>query len=166
VKRGTVSASGNAAAGTAHAISLTADAETIGVGSERALPGGARQCTRIVVLRPRIGIDEVGRAWEELDSVERDVRIGGVRFEVSRGKGRCLATHANPRTGERDHQIMTTLTHAFGQKRPTFAVSLRVVDAGVIRLGDEVEVAEVLFRALGQTAPNPCIRGASVGCQR
>jgi hypothetical protein len=52
-----------------------------------------------------------------------------------------LATHANPRTGERDHQIMTTLTHAFGQKRPTSAVSLRVVDPGVIRVGDEVEVA-------------------------
>jgi hypothetical protein len=36
--------------------------------------------------------------------------------------------------------LMTTLTHAFGQKRPTFAVSLRVVDPGVVRLGDEVEV--------------------------
>ena len=79
--------------------------------------------------------------WEELDWVDRGVRIGGVRFEVSRGKGRCLATHANPRTGERDDQIMTTLTRAFGQKRPTFAVSLREVEPGVIRLGDEVEVA-------------------------
>ena len=92
-------------------------------------------------LRFRSNIAVEGLApWEELDWVERRVRIGGVRFEVSRGKGRCLATHANPRTGERDHQIMTTLTHAFGQNRPTFAVSLRVVDPGVVRLGDEVEV--------------------------
>jgi uncharacterized protein YcbX len=98
--------------------------------------------TDLSELRFRSNVAVEGlEAWEELDWVERGVRIGGVRFEVSRGKGRCLATHANPRTGERDHQILTTLTHAFGQKRPTFAVSLRAVDPGVIRLGDEVEVA-------------------------
>ena len=73
--------------------------------------------------------------WEELDWVERGVRIGGVRFEVSRGKGRCLATHANPRTGERDHQIMTTLTHAFGQKRPPAVLG----DPVVLMLGQDAD---------------------------
>lgn len=76
--------------------------------------------------------------WQELDWVGRSIRIGATEFEVSRVKRRCLATHANPVTGERDCQVLTTLTHAFGQENPTFAVSLRVATPGVIHLGDEV----------------------------
>lgn len=79
--------------------------------------------------------------WEELGWVGKQVRIGTMVLRVSRVKGRCLATHANPITGERDRQILTTLTHAFGQDNPTFAVSLApATGAGSIALGDAVTV--------------------------
>jgi hypothetical protein len=51
---------------------------------------------------------------------------------------RCLATHANPETGQRDRPILTTLTHAFDQENPTLAVGLVPEGAGSIRLGDRV----------------------------
>ena len=81
---------------------------------------------------------KVSNLRQELDWVGRSIRIGATESEASRVKRRCLATHANPVTGERDCQVLTTLTHAFGQKEPTFAVSLRVATPVVIHLGDEV----------------------------
>ncbi len=56
---------------------------------------------------------------------------------------RCLATHANPATGERDLPLMTTLTATFAQERPTFGVALVPTGAGGdIRLGDAVQLVE------------------------
>ena len=78
-------------------------------------------------------------AWEELAWQGR-LRIGGVPFEVTRAKTRCLATHANPASGERDLPVLTTLTRAFGQEEPTFATSLRALEPGTISLGDPVEL--------------------------
>jgi uncharacterized protein YcbX len=81
------------------------------------------------------------KAWEEQDWFGRKIRIGRVTFDVARQKTRCLATHANPRTGERDLPLMTTLVSAFGQKEPTFAVGIVTSGAGgEIRVGDEVAV--------------------------
>jgi uncharacterized protein YcbX len=64
-------------------------------------------------------------AWEEQDWIGRKVRIGAVELEVTRPKTRCLATHANPRTGERDLAVMQMLANGRG---------------GEIRIGDEVAV--------------------------
>ena len=76
--------------------------------------------------------------WEELDWLGRRVRVGEVEFEVVRHKVRCLATHANPRTGERDIPVMTVLKNVFAQEQPTFAVGMVSRAGGVIRLGDPV----------------------------
>lgn len=76
--------------------------------------------------------------WEEYEWIGRRARIGAVEFEVARTKVRCLATQANPETGRRDLPILTTLTHAFGREQPTFAVALKAVNGGEIRLGDPV----------------------------
>jgi len=82
-------------------------------------------------------------AWEELSWVGQKLRIGQVDFDVVKQKVRCLATHANPRTGERDLPVMTTLMRAFAQQQPTFAVGMVTRGAGgVIRVGDEVSVFE------------------------
>ena len=78
--------------------------------------------------------------WEELEWLGRRVRIGQVELEVARRKVRCLATHANPRTGERDIPVMTVLKNVFAQEQPTFAVGMVSRAGGVIRLGDEVTV--------------------------
>ena len=67
--------------------------------------------------------------------------IGEVVLEVVRPKTRCLATHANPRTGERDLPVMQTLVRSFQQQEPTFAVALTTSGpGGEIRVGDEVTV--------------------------
>jgi hypothetical protein len=78
--------------------------------------------------------------WEELDWMGRRVRVGGVEFEVVRRKVRCLATHANPRTGERDIPVMTVLKNVFAQEQPTFAVGMVSQAGGTVRLGDDVAV--------------------------
>jgi uncharacterized protein YcbX len=91
-------------------------------------------------FRSNIAIEGVA-AWEEQNWIGRRLRIGTIHFEVSRPKTRCLATHANPRTGERDLRIMETLVRAFAQREPTFAVALLTSGAGgEIRVGDEVSV--------------------------
>lgn len=92
-------------------------------------------------FRSNIVIEGVG-AWKEQEWLGSKISIGGVAFDVVRQKTRCLATHANPRTGERDLPMMTTLIRAFGQKQPTFAVGIVTSGAGgEIRLGDDVAVA-------------------------
>jgi uncharacterized protein YcbX len=93
-------------------------------------------------FRSNIAIAGV-RAWEEHEWLGRRLRIGEVEFEVVRLKTRCLATHANPRTGERDIRIMQVLMKAFGQKEPAFAVGMVSRGAGgVIRLGDDVRLLD------------------------
>jgi hypothetical protein len=71
-------------------------------------------------FRSNIAVDGLA-AWEEQGWVGRRVRVGAVEFEVNKPKQRCLATHANPDTGERDQPILTTLTGVLSQEKPTFA---------------------------------------------
>lgn len=89
-------------------------------------------------FRSNIAIDGIA-AWEEQNWIGRSLRIGAVEFDVVRHKVRCLATHANPQTGACDLQVMQTLTRAFAQPQPVFAVALLSRDGGgVIRTGDAV----------------------------
>ena len=66
------------------------------------------------------------------------VRVGNVAFETVVPKVRCLATHANPLTGERDLQVMQVLVKVFAQKQPTFGVGMLSEAGGEIRVGDTV----------------------------
>jgi uncharacterized protein YcbX len=89
-------------------------------------------------FRSNIAVDGLG-AWEEQSWVGRKVRIGAVEFDVIKPKTRCLATHANPETGQRDLPILTTLTQKIGQENPTFAVAMHPNNAGgQIHVGDQV----------------------------
>ena len=88
-------------------------------------------------FRSNIVIDGVAQ-WEEQAWLGRKLLIGEVEFVVTQPKTRCLATHANPRTGERDLPVMETLVRAFGQAQPTFAVALMPNGGGEIRVGDEL----------------------------
>lgn len=83
---------------------------------------------------------EGAAAWEEQSWVGREVRVGNAVFETVVPKVRCLATHANPLTGERDLEVMQTLVRAFKQQQPTFGVGLLSGAGGEIRLGDAVMV--------------------------
>ena len=93
-------------------------------------------------FRSNMALEGLG-AWEELSWVGRKVRIGTVTFDVVRPKVRCLATHANPTTGERDVPILTTLTQVFGQEKPTFGVAMVPSQAGGrVHVGDHVTLVE------------------------
>jgi len=91
-------------------------------------------------FRSNIAIEGIA-AWEEQDWLGRRLRIGEVEFEVARRKTRCLATHANPVTGERDVRVMQTLMKAFAQNEPTFAIGMITRGrGGTVRVGDEVRL--------------------------
>jgi len=77
--------------------------------------------------------------WAELGWAGRRVRIGAVGLDFVRQKGRCLATHANPRAGQRDLPVMQTLPKLYPASAPMFAIALATRGAGgTIRVGDEV----------------------------
>jgi len=86
-------------------------------------------------FRHNIVIDGVP-AWQEQAWIGGKVRVGNVEFETVVPKVRCLATHANPHTGERDLEVMQTLVRAFKQQQPTFGVGMLSNAGGEIRLGD------------------------------
>ncbi|HEX2827318.1 MAG TPA: MOSC domain-containing protein [Burkholderiales bacterium] len=93
-------------------------------------------------FRSNIAIEGVP-AWTENEWIGRRLRIGEVELEAVKDKVRCLATHANPKTGERDLPVMQTLTRAFAQAQPTLAIGLLTRGAGgTIRLGDPVTVLD------------------------
>ena len=93
-------------------------------------------------FRSNIAIEGV-EAWEEQTWVGRKIRIGDVKFEAVSPKTRCLATHANPLTGERDLPIMPTLLKVFASEKPTFAIAMTTSErGGVVRTGDPVSLSD------------------------
>jgi MOSC domain-containing protein len=91
-------------------------------------------------FRSNIAIEGAG-AWEEQTWVGRKIRIGEVEFEAVKAKARCLATHANPMTGDRDVPIMQILLKVFRAERPTFAIAMTTNGrGGTIHVGDDVTV--------------------------
>lgn len=93
-------------------------------------------------FRSNVAVDGLN-AWEEQSWVGRKIRIGAVEFDVVKPKTRCLATHANPVSGERDLPILTTLSQKFGQENPTFAVAMvPSCGGGEIRVGDNVTLLD------------------------
>jgi len=93
-------------------------------------------------FRSNIAIEGL-EAWEEQRWVGRKIHIGEVMFEVLKSKGRCLATQANPHSGERDLPILKTLVGSFNQEKPTFAIGMVTRGAGgKIRVGDKVSLLD------------------------
>lgn len=78
--------------------------------------------------------------WDEFAWIGNTIRIGEIEFRIRKNVTRCLATHADPATGERDVDIMGTLTRIIGQDQPQFAVSIAAKHTGTIRIGDEVTI--------------------------
>jgi uncharacterized protein YcbX len=93
-------------------------------------------------FRSNISVDGLS-AWEEQAWVGAKIRIGAMEFDVVKPKTRCLATHANPLTGERDLPILTTLTQRIGQENPTLGVAMVPRSAGGrIHVGDPVTLLD------------------------
>ena len=95
-----------------------------------------------VRFRSNIAIDGC-EAWQEHAWRGRKLQIGSVQMRAIKPVVRCLATHANPETGERDADILNTLTRVIGQDEPQFAVSMTALNGGgTIRLGDAVQLLD------------------------
>ncbi|MGS4946221.1 MOSC domain-containing protein [Meridianimarinicoccus sp. RP-17] len=75
-------------------------------------------------------------AWAEFDLLGRRIAVGDAVLEIVERNTRCLATHANPDTGERDANILPTLSAQWGHR--DFGVYARVVQGGDIAPGVHV----------------------------
>ena len=73
--------------------------------------------------------------WEEFEWLDREVQIGEAVLVPRERTDRCLATHANPETGQRDTDILSALD-SWGHR--DFSVRAQVVRGGLIRTGDGV----------------------------
>ncbi len=88
-------------------------------------------------FRANIYIDGT-EPFRELDWVGREIRLGDTFAEVRQRNGRCAATNVNPVTGVRDRDVPGRLRAEFGHK--DLGVYLKLRHAGVLRMGDPVEV--------------------------
>ncbi|KIC41091.1 molybdenum cofactor biosysynthesis protein [Ruegeria sp. ANG-R] len=75
--------------------------------------------------------------WEEFDWLGRDIRIGEAVFHIRECITRCMATTANPETGERDADTLGALNSWDHQN---FGVYAEVLEGGTIQTGDKVQV--------------------------
>jgi len=76
--------------------------------------------------------------WLEDQLIGRQIQIGDAVFEIKEQVVRCLATTANPKTGERDADTLGTLKKTWGHQH--FSVYAEVITGGDIQLGDSVKV--------------------------
>jgi len=77
-------------------------------------------------------------AWQEFSWVGHRLRIGGAELRVRERIGRCLATAANPETGQRDADTLGTLEKTWGHHQ--LGVYAEVTSGGEITEGDPIEV--------------------------
>ncbi len=74
--------------------------------------------------------------WAELDWIDREVTIGGVRFRGALRTRRCAATEVNPDTAERDIRLPAELLRNYDH--PDLGIYLDVCTDGVLKPGDPV----------------------------
>ena len=78
--------------------------------------------------------------WAELDWADgAGLRFGDARAEVCKPIVRCTATHVDPRTGERDIDIVPALRDLYGHV--LCGIYLNISRSGRVREGDTLELA-------------------------
>lgn len=91
-------------------------------------------------LRWRCNIHLEGLApWEEERWIGQELRLGDARLTVREPIVRCLATTANPATGQRDLDTLGALQSNFGHRN--FGIYAQVTQGGEVALGDTLEHA-------------------------
>ena len=78
-------------------------------------------------------------AWIEAGWDKAMLRIGGARAEVFKPIVRCVATHADPQTGERDMDMVRTIFDLRGDADCGIYVS--IAEGGELRAGDPIGIA-------------------------
>lgn len=77
-------------------------------------------------------------AWAERDWIGKRLRIGTAVLQVEEAIGRCVATHINPDTAEKNLPVLDILQQAYGNT--DCGVYARVVEGGLVRLGQNAEL--------------------------
>ena len=75
--------------------------------------------------------------WQEFDLPGREITIGAARLRVVERITRCVATCANPETGQTDADTLTALQAGWGHM--DFGVYAQVIKGGTIATGDRVQ---------------------------
>lgn len=86
--------------------------------------------------RGNIWLDDL-EPWAEHSWVGQQFRIGSVLFEGVEPVVRCLATTANPQTGERDADTLGALND--GWNHQNFGLYARIIESGKISIEDTLE---------------------------
>ncbi|MCK5166404.1 MAG: MOSC domain-containing protein [Rhodospirillaceae bacterium] len=89
-------------------------------------------------FRPNIIMDGIP-AWQELGWAGKTGQLGNAEIYFTKPTGRCLATHANPETGERDLKTMHLLKNNFGHTQ--MGVYAHIRRDGEISREDTLELA-------------------------
>ena len=87
--------------------------------------------------RGNIWLDDL-EPWAEHSWVGQQFRIGGVLFEGVEPVVRCLATTANPQTGEQDADTLGALND--GWNHQNFGLYARIIESGKISVEDTLEL--------------------------
>ena len=87
--------------------------------------------------RGNIWLDDL-EPWAEHNWIGQQFRIGTVQFEGVEPIVRCLATTANPQTGERDADTLGALNN--GWNHQNFGLYARVIKSGEISIEDTLEL--------------------------
>lgn len=91
-------------------------------------------------FRSNVVVDDMP-AWKELEWAETgaEICVGDVALTAQKTIVRCKAIEADPDTGLREADLLTSLTKDLGQQQPTLGCLFLPTHAGgVIRVGDEV----------------------------
>lgn len=78
------------------------------------------------------------KPWEETELIGQTISIGTAALKIIAPTGRCVATHVNPETAERDVNILKALQSGF--RHTDCGVFAEVVQSGRIQLGDSITV--------------------------
>jgi len=78
--------------------------------------------------------------WAERQWVGRTVSVGFARMTITGAIDRCAATSVDPKTAQRDLNIVKSLTRGFGHD--CMGVYAEIVEGGLIASGDAITLAQ------------------------
>ena len=78
-------------------------------------------------------------AWVETDATGWRVTLGGVEASVIKPIVRCIATHVDPDSGEKDIDLVPALYQTYGHRY--CGIYARIVRGGGVSIGDEMVLA-------------------------
>lgn len=96
-------------------------------------------------FRGNVYIDNLD-PWQEFEWLKKEIYVGPCRLKIFKRTVRCAATNVDPDTGERDMSIPSLLERHWGHS--DFGVYAKVVEGGIIRCGDNVQLKDDVERLL------------------